>query len=162
MIESEGWLFSYNPVNKTPNSIDELLNYRSDTSVLRCLPIYDQAVASGRLKMFGTEMKWAEKNYHDLSYLLMQALDEHGLRPILIKKYNIVGFPVGKTIGRISLSLVDKNSKLLRYYAKEWNYVIIPRMETPQCKWETIKNIFDKNLPDDKFIVVHSYKDDDV
>lgn len=159
MIEETGRLFSYMPPAAIPQTVEELLSYKFSPTILRCLPIYDQPTISGRLKMTGSDMEWARKTYHDLPYLLMQALDEHGLRPVFVKKYNLVGLPIGKSIREISLSLVDTNSKILRYYAKDWDYVILPRIETPYSSWQSVKQILEKNLPDDKFIAVHSYKD---
>ena len=166
MIEVVGNVFTYNPQNipleKTPDTVDELLSFKSDFGgVLRCITTCGVVNKNGYLVMGAGIAREAKRRFTDLPYLFGQRIDECGLHIHIVEEYGVTSFPTKYNWKENSdINLIAKSCRELVHFSKKWKYVILPPVGCTNggLLWEDVRPVIASYLDNDKFIIVHPYK----
>ena len=163
MLEVTGNLFTYNPIETqlTPNNMEELLNFKPSSKILRCVTTNGIVKTNGDLVMGSGIAKEAKRWFRELPHILGDVVDSRGNHAYIIEKYGIASFPTKHHWKNNSdPNLIARSCREILHFGKKWEYILLPRVgcNNGGLGWEQVKPILLTYFQNDKFIVVHSYK----
>jgi len=163
-----GNVFTYNPrlrpVESTPNTVDELLKFKPTYgNILRCVTTNGIVKKNGDLVMGAGVAREAKRRFNELPHIFGQNIDKNGNHVYIVEKYGIASFPTKHHWKNDSdINLIAQSCRELLFLSKSWDYILLTR---PGCglgklSWVDVRPVLASYFDDDKFILVHPYKDD--